>query len=219
VKQFTPPIPSLVSLHPVRVIAAAFNLLTLQQPWAAERLIRHAGKTVRMTLGGFAVTMTIDSEGHLAQSDAAVVPDVTLDVIAEKLTLSRLFASPSQADMAELINISGQAALAQVVSDLARDLRLDPEDALANVIGDVAAHKLLGSARDLAKTFRTSAQSLTQNMAEYLSEETDSLTGRPALAMHGQRYTPLDSRIDALSVRQANLIARLDRLAGKRPTS
>ena len=216
-KQFTPPIPDLTSLHPVRAIAAAFNLLTLQQPWAAERLIRHAGKTVRITLGGLAVTMTIDSDGRLAQSDTAVVPDVTLEVIAEKLTLSRLFANPSQADFAELINISGQAALAQVVSDLARDLRPDPEDALANVIGDVAAHKLIGGARDLVKTFSASAQSLTQNMAEYLSEETDTLTGRPALAMHVQRHAPLASRIDALSVRHANLIARLDRLASKRP--
>ncbi len=218
-KQFTPLVPDLAALHPVRAIAAAFNLLTIQQPWAAERLIRHAGKTIRIALGGFAVTMTIDSEGHLTQSDAAVVPDVTLEIIAEKLSLARLVASDSAQDMAELINISGQAALAQVVSDLARDLRPDPEDALAHVVGDVAAHQFIRSARDLVHTFRSSAKNLTQNLAEYLAEETDTLTGRPALAMHGQRYVPLDSRIAALSVRHTNLIARLDRLAHKRRAS
>ena len=218
-KQFTPLVPYLAALHPVRAIAAAFNLLTIQQPWAAERLIRHAGKTIRIALGGFAVTMTIDSEGHLTQSDVAVVPDVTLEIIAEKLSLARLVESDTAQDMAELINISGQAALAQVVSDLARDLRPDPEDALAHVVGDVAAHRFMRSARDLLHTFRSSGKNLTQNLAEYLAEETDSLTGRPALAMHGQRYAPLDSRIAALSVRHTNLIARLDRLANKRRAS
>ncbi len=215
-KQFTPPLPGIAALHPVRVIAAAFNLLTVQQPWAADRLARFAGKTIRIALGGFAVTLTIDAEGHLTQSDAAVVPDVVLEIIAERLTSARVFSSQSSGDMAELINISGQAALAQVVSDLARDLRPDPEDALAKVLGDIPAQKLIRSARDLSQTLRNFSLSLAQNAAEYLAEETETLTGRPVLAMHHQRRVPLDARMDALSVRYANLTAKLDRLASKR---
>ncbi len=215
-KQFTPPLSAIAALHPVRVIAAAFNLLTVQQPWAAERLARFAGKTIRIALGGFAVTLTIDAEGHLTQSDAAVVPDVVLEIIAEKLTAARLFSPQSSGDMAELINISGQAALAQVVSDLARDLRPDPEDALAQILGDIPAKKLMRSARDLGQTLRNFSHGLAHNAAEYLAEETDTLTGRPALAMHHRRQDPLDGRLGALSDRYASLAARLDRLASKR---
>jgi ubiquinone biosynthesis protein UbiJ len=216
VKQFTPPVPDFATLHPVRLIAAAFNLLTLQQPWAAERLARHAGKTIRIALGGFAVTLTIDVEGHLTRSDEAVVPDVTLEVIAEKLSVASIFSSRSQADMAELINISGQAALAQVVSDLARDLRPDPEDAMAHFLGDIPARKIMQGARGLAQTLGTLTQGLTQNLAEYFSEESNTLAGLPLLAMHRHRQATLTDRIDALHARHSNLITRLDRLDAKR---
>lgn len=216
VKQFTPPVPDFATLHPVRMIAAAFNLLTLQQPWAAERLARHAGKTIRIALGGFAVTLTIDVEGHLTRSDEAVVPDVTLEVIAEKLSAASIFSSRSQADMAELINISGQAALAQVVSDLARDLRPDPEDAMAHFLGDIPARKIMQGARGLAQTLGTLTQGLTQNLAEYFSEESNTLAGLPLLAMHRHRQATLTDRIDALHARHSNLITRLDRLDAKR---
>lgn len=216
VKQFTPPVPDFATLHPVRLIAAAFNLLTLQQPWAAERLARHAGKTIRIALGGFAVTLTIDVEGHLTRSDEAVVPDVTLEVIAEKLSVASIFSSRSQAEMAELINISGQAALAQVVSDLARDLRPDPEDAMAHFLGDIPARKIMQGARGLAQTLGTLTQGLTQNLAEYFSEESNTLAGLPLLAMHRHRQATLTDRIDALHARHSNLITRLDRLDAKR---
>ena len=215
-KQFTPPVPDFATLHPVRLIAAAFNLLTLQQPWAAERLARHAGKTIRIALGGFAVTLTIDVEGHLTRSDEAVVPDVTLEVIAEKLSVASIFSSRSQAEMAELINISGQAALAQVVSDLARDLRPDPEDAMAHFLGDIPARKIMQGARGLAQTLGTLTQGLTQNLAEYFSEESNTLAGLPLLAMHRHRQATLTDRIDALHARHSNLITRLDRLDAKR---
>lgn len=216
VKKFTTPFPDISKLHPVRLLAAAFNLLTVQQPWASARLARHSGKTIRIALGSFAVTLTIDVEGHLMQSDAAVVPDVVLELIAEKLTIAGFFSGQPQADIAELINISGQAALAQAVSDLARDLRPDPEDAFAHFLGDIPARKLIQGARGLVQAIGTFTQGLTQNMAEYLAEETDTLTGRPLLAAHSQDQAFLGSRIDALYLQQSNLATRLDRLVAKR---
>lgn len=219
VKQFTPPLPDLAALHPVRVMAAAFNLLAVQQPWAAERLARHAGKTLRIALGAFAVTLTIDSDGRLERSDSAVVPDVVLEIITEKLSFARLFATQSPDDMAEFIHISGQAALAQVVSDLARDLRPEPEDALAHVVGDVPARKLVRGAQGFILALHTFTQGLAHNTAEYLTQETNAIAGQPVLAMHRQRQVPLSGRIDTLSARQSSLAARLERLADKRRTA
>ena len=116
VRSFTLPALTTGALHPVRVLAASFNLLTTQQPWAAERLARHAGKTIRISLKGFAVTLTIDAQGHLEQSDEAVVPDVILDVDPEKIRIAQWFDPNARQDVAELVHISGQAALAQVVT-------------------------------------------------------------------------------------------------------
>lgn len=199
-------------LHPVRVIAAGFNLLTRQQPWAAERLAKYARKTLRISLGGFAVTLTIDAMGHLEQSDAAVVPDVVLDIIAEKLNLSQLLDPSQSVDLAELVHISGQAALAQVISDLARDLRPDPEDALAHWMGDVPARRLTQGVGQALQGARTLALGFAHNISEYLAEETDVLTGRPLLLMHQQRQNQASARVDALVQCHAALVARVDAL-------
>ena len=216
VKQFTPSLPDFSVLHPVRVIAAGFNLLTVQQPRAAERLARHAAKTLRISLGGFALTMTIDAQGHLSQADRDVVPDVVLEVIAEKLDFARLSDALSQTNLAQYIHISGQADLAQVVSDLARDLRPDPEDALANWIGDVPARKFVQGTLGVLGALRTMSQGLAQNVAEYFSEETATLLGRPSLLMHGRDLSVLGRRLDQLADSQTRLEQRMIRLAHKR---
>lgn len=198
--------------HPVRVIAAGFNLLATQQPWAAERLARHAGKTIRIGMAGIAVTLTIDGEGRLEQSDRAVVPDVVLDIDPEKFNLSRFLDSSDRQDVAELVHITGQAALAQVVSDLARDLRPDPEDALARLLGDLPARQIVQGITGLFNTLARSSQSFARNTAEYLSEETGALLGRPALRMFDTRRDRAIKRIDDLDARYATLISRLQRL-------
>ncbi len=214
-KRFTPLIPNLNALHPVRAIAAGLNLLVRQQPWAAERLARHAGKTLRVSLGAFSVTLTIDADGHLEQSDSAVVPDVVLDIIAEKLSLSPFFDPAVRMDIAEYVHISGQAALAQVISDLARDLRPEPEDALAHWIGDVPARRVGQGVQSVMQGARKMAEGLAGNISEYLSEETDVLTGRSVMTMHAQQQQQVHARAEALSQRYARLVARLDALMRK----
>ena len=58
-------------------------MLLKREDWARERLVRHAGKTVRFALGGFSLSLTIGSDGLAELSDPAVVPDVTLTVSPE----------------------------------------------------------------------------------------------------------------------------------------
>ena len=190
-------------------------MLVRQQPWAAERLARHAGKTLRISLGALAITLTIDSGGYLEQSDPAVVPDVVLDIIADKLSLSPLLDGDRPFDIAEYVHITGQAALAQVISDLARDLRPDPEDALAHLIGDVPAHRVTQGIEGFVHGTRNLAKRLAQNVAEYLTEETDALVGRPGMTAYTQQLARAAARAEALAPRQARLAARLGVLAGQ----
>ena len=131
---------------PKRLAVSALNALLRREDWARERLARHAGKTVRFAMGGFTLGLSIDSEGLADQADPAVVPDVTLTVAPEKLPLPRLGAGGEAPDFAQATHISGDAALAQVVADLSKQLRWDPEDALARVVGDIAALRIVGGA-------------------------------------------------------------------------
>jgi ubiquinone biosynthesis protein UbiJ len=201
---------------PSRLAVSALNALLRREDWARARLVRHAGKTVRFALGGFSLGLTIDSEGLAAQADAAVVPDVTLTVAPEKLPLPRLGADRERPDFAEATHISGDAALAQVVSDLSKQLRWDPEDALARVVGDIAALRLVGGARAAAGGARTASQRLAENVSESLSEESGMLASRPALEQWRLDLAELNARAEALARSAAALQTRLASASAKR---
>jgi ubiquinone biosynthesis protein UbiJ len=197
---------------PSRLAVSALNALLRREDWARARLVRHAGKTVRFALGGFSLGLTIDSEGLAAQADAAVVPDVTLTVAPEKLPLPRLGADRERPDFAEATHISGDAALAQVVSDLSKQLRWDPEDALARVVGDIAALRLVGGARAAAGGARTGRRWRAENVCE----ESGMLASRPALEQWRLDLAELNARAEALARSAAALQTRLASASAKR---
>ncbi len=212
----SPYLPAPFTLHPVKLLAHALNLLTRQQPWAAERLARHAGQTLRVCLGSVQLTLTIEHNGHLTAADSAVVPDVVLELIADKFSWAAVFDPTLRVDLAQCVHITGQAALAQVVSDLARDLRPDPEDALAQWVGDVPARRLVTGVQGAFAAAQSFARNLTENIAEYLAEESNTLAGTPALASLAQEGVRAVTRLEQLERRQAALQARL---AGLTPRS
>lgn len=198
-----------------RIAARALNALLERESWARDRLARHAGKTARFALGGFALSLTIDSEGRVQEADSAVVPNVTLSA-AESSSLARLLPGDGRADFADLTHISGDAALAQVVADLARDLRWDAEDELARVVGDIPAARLLGGARALAGGAREAGGRLARNVSEYLAEESAVLVGRPQWEQWRLDLARFGADSDALARSAAALEARLARLDARR---
>lgn len=193
-------------------MAVAINTLTQQQVWAAQRLAQHAGKTIRITVGGFQLNWSIEPDGQLVRAHDSAVPDVTLEILVEKFNPIALLGQSRKPDMAEYVHVSGQAALAQVMSELARDLRPDPEDALAQWLGDVPARRLVRGAKQVLNTAQTFGLSLSQNLAEYLSEETDALVGKPAMLAHKSEQSGLLAALERLEQSQARLQGRVQRL-------
>ena len=194
--------------------ARGFNLLCRQQPWAADRLAAHAGKTIRICLGAFEASFTISSDGHLAKADEAVVPNVTLHIVPERMGLGLRDLRQGGQAVTDAVDIQGEAALAQVVSDLARDLRPDPEDALARWVGDVAAVRLVSGAGSLLKTVRQATGRLGENVAEYLAHEDPQIVARPDLIQLTARQEALALQLDRLSAKTDSLHQRLDQLTG-----
>ena len=187
------PLPPLASFLPPasRFAAGALNALLGREPWAGERLARHAGKTVRFAWGRQRLSLTIDSEGKVAPADEAIVPDVTLTLQSDKFSLAGLPAG-GMPDFTEATHISGDAGLAQVV-------------------GDIPASRLMSGARAAASGVRDAGERLAANVAEYLTEETPTLAGKPALAQHVLDVARLQADADALERRVDALSARLAR--------
>jgi ubiquinone biosynthesis protein UbiJ len=98
------------------------------------------------------------------------------------------------------------------VSDLARDLRPDPEDALAHWLGDVPARRLTKGVQEVFAGAQSFARGVAENLAEYLSEETNTLAATPALASLSQERAFTLARLEQIDRRHAALQARLSRL-------
>ncbi len=213
-----PQLPSIDVFQPVQAVAHAFNLLARQQPWAAERLARHAEKTLRIVFGGFSLTFQISDGGQLVPIEVIATPYVVLEINPQSFDPIAWLSSNSRPDIAEYVHVSGQAALAQVVSELSRDLRLDPEDALAQLLGDIAARRIVQGARTAAIGFSHALRGLGRNVAEYLSEETDALAGRPVMEAFVHDQSQAQMRLSGLEQRAAELSARLRKLEASRST-
>ncbi|MGB6103745.1 MAG: SCP2 sterol-binding domain-containing protein [Pusillimonas sp.] len=191
---------------PAAVSARVLNKLLRREDWARDRLARHSGKTVSFKVGGYQTALAIQATGLVEPSDQAVVPDVTLTIPASRLAeLPGVLRARDPSLLTELLHVEGDAGLAQVVSELARDLRWDVEDELSRVVGDVAALRILQVGDAVASGLQTAAQRLAGNAAEFLSEESSLMAGRPAFDDWAAGVRNLQGRLDQLDRQVAAL--------------
>lgn len=189
-------------MHPVTLALRAFNALLRREDWARHRLSPYAGKSLRFSVSAWSFNVTIGSEGALHRSDSAVVPDVTISLPPGRRTeVLTLWREGRLSEISSIMQLQGDAGLAQLVSDLARDLRWDAEEDLSRIVGDVAALRLLGGLRIFGEGARTATRRGRDNIAEYLGEESGLLVQRQAFDAWRGRIGDLPARLDALDRR------------------
>lgn len=173
-----PPFTALVTSAGV----TALNRLLGREAWAAQRLDRHTGKTVRFVLGRTSVSLTICAGGTVQAADSAIVPDVVLTLPSNQTgQLFDLLRHKDPEQIVDALHIQGDAGLANVVAELARHLRWDIEHDLARVLGDVPAMRLISGGQALVQGLSRAGQRLAGNVGEYLTEEEPVLLGRHSL--------------------------------------
>lgn len=196
-------------LEPGAVGVRLLNALLDREDWARERLRSHAGKTVSLIVGRLQLVYTISSQGKLEQGHPAVVPDVTLTLPQHKLPeLPQILQDGDFSRVAQLMHVQGEAGLANLVSDLAANLRWDAEHDLAKIVGDVMAVRLFSGARRAVSGLRDLGQRLAGNASEYLTEESALLVTRPELERMREQSAGLVQRLDELDQRLKRLDAR-----------
>ncbi|VCU67998.1 SCP-2 sterol transfer family protein [Pigmentiphaga humi] len=192
----------------------ALDTLLVREPWARERLRPHAGKTACLVFGGTRLALAVTPHGLVEQAAPETVPDVVLTIDAGKL--ADLLSGDTARRMGA-VRIEGDAALAHVVGDLARDLRWDVEDDLAGLFGDIAAARLAGAARGLAGAVRASAWRLAGNVAEYVTEERGAVAAAHAVQGWGAEVRRLRDDAERAAKRAEHLRARLEHLESRLP--
>lgn len=203
------PLPTVFS--PNALSAFMLNALLRREQWAADRLSRHAGKSLRFTVGGLHVNYSIEATGLLRVCDAAVLPDVSLTIATEHLAeLPAVLRTGDLAAITDRLHVQGDAALATLVSELARDLRWDIEEDMAGLFGDVLGPGLLRGGRLATGAAGEALQRATQNVAEFLGEEGQLVATRHGLQKFTADCADMLRRLEALEQRVARAGRRVE---------
>lgn len=191
--------------QPVSWVIGAVNALMRRQPAAQELLAQHAGRTVHIHIGQPRFALTVCHDGSLDVADDSIMPDVTLRVDVTRLLQSGWTPGRALPESAGLFHITGDAALAQSLSTLARHWRPDLEDLLAEFVGDIPAVQIVRTARGFLHALFETGEKLTQNVAEFLAYESRDLTARPVLETwqrqlqsHTRSLSEMDQRLEVL---------------------
>lgn len=144
------------------------NHLLAKEPWARERLQKHANKLVCIDLELIQLRVSIGADGLLQVADVnANAPNVSLRIKPADLAL--IAQDPKKA--VSYVKIDGDADLANVISGLSQDLRWEVEEDLAKLVGDIAAMRMVSDGKRVLAHLQRTHQSLQENFAEYFLEE------------------------------------------------
>lgn len=180
----------------------AVNHVLRTSALARERLARHAGRTVAVRIGPLTPAFTIQTTGEVT----AALPNAArdLEVRISPFALPRVLAGDAAAWAG--VEMTGDAALAQEVAFIGRNLSWDAEEDLSRVVGDVAAHRVMSAAKSLDTWAREAALRTTQAAAEYWTEESPLIASRVKVEAFVRDVADLHDAVDRLE-------KRLDRLA------
>jgi len=181
--------------------AHLLNHLLSQNSWAAPRLARFSGKTIRFDIMPFSVVLTISADGLLCPADDGASADARC-VVAPSL-LPRLALREENA--LQQIATEGDSALLDEIFFLARNLRWDAAEDLSKVTGDIAAERIVQGVQSIGQQVGSAAVNLAQAATEYWTEE------RPLIAKPEQ-LREFTRQVDALRGDIARMEQRVERL-------
>ena len=184
----------------------AINRVLGDYPKACARLARHAAKCCRMEFASLPLELRVTPAGltEPVGEGADGAPDVVFTIPASTLPA---FFRDREAAM-QHAQFTGDSEFAQLIAELARELRWDVEEDLSRVVGDVGAHRVADTAQRFGTWQRDARSRLLDNAAEYLAEERQAFVTRTEL----ESFT---RGVEALRDAAARLEARLQYITGQ----
>lgn len=178
-------------------ISATINHLLAREPWARERLARHAGKVALFDAGVVSIRLKAAADGMLQAAGADERQNVTIRVKLSDLPLI----AQNREHAFSYVQIEGDADFANTISQLSESLRWEAEEDLSKLIGDIAAARVVGGARIALDTVRSTQRKLVENVAEYFLEEKPLLVRQQSIADFSSDVSRLRDDVERLAKR------------------
>lgn len=191
-------------LRPKSIFVRLFNTLLRQEPWAKERITHYAGKTIKFQLPISSLTLKLNHHGDVSLSEDVAAPNVTVTLTAEQVPAiiksisSNLTSGLDVKGLMSYVHIEGEAGLANLVSDLARDLRWDRHYYLANLLGPVLTSHLMRTERFALEKGQEGVDTLLRGGADILSFDQEVLVAKV-------QFNDLNRNLDDLTKRMVEL--------------
>jgi ubiquinone biosynthesis protein UbiJ len=190
----------------------AINRTIALDPEGAARLTPLQGRVICIELAGFGTRLYLVPAGTALHvyGDYAGEPDCVLR--GSPLALARMGVTAHKEDslFSGEVAVEGDTGLAQAFGEFAGGLDIDWEERLARLLGDPLAHRLGAGARSAGRWGRRSADTLAEDLREYLQEEARILPTR-------YEVEEFLGAVDTLRDDTERLSARIERLLRRRP--
>jgi ubiquinone biosynthesis protein UbiJ len=186
-------------------LVAALNALLNAQPAALNRLQRHTGKTMRLALPVFPLTLSLDENGRFFPriEPADAEPALILTPMPSALPLLL-----GKGKLADLFRVEGDGVFASDISGALADF--DWVLALRPFLGDIAASRVDQFLRGMLAWRQQAHDDAGGNLAEYMVYE-QAMLAEPTAAR------AFIAEVDALREDVDRLEARLRMLEQARP--
>ncbi|MEO7062162.1 MAG: SCP2 sterol-binding domain-containing protein [Dokdonella sp.] len=194
-----------------RALEAALNRLVEFDPETRTRIAALDGRALSIDFKSAVPSMRIVVEGDRLCIGPAFEGSSALHVAATPGSLLALaFARGGDALAPGRVEIAGDAELARRLEQIATRFAPDFDEAFTRVFGDVIGMKIAQAMRHGLAFVRTSARSMAQDAAEFLTEESRDLVAKTEAEMFFDEVDDLRERVDRLDahVRRINAAQR-----------
>jgi ubiquinone biosynthesis protein UbiJ len=192
-------------------LEAVLNRYLALDPEGAARLAQLQGRPICIEIKGFGTRLYMVPGANDVQLYGAYAGEPDCLVRGTPIGLARLGLAERKEDslFGGDVDVEGDTRLAQDLGAFIAGLDVDWEEQLSRLVGDPVAHQVGQGLRSLGQWGRKSAETLTQDLQEYLQEEAR------LLPTNYEVQAFLD-RVDNLRDDVERLAARVERLASRR---
>ncbi len=184
-------------------------------PEAAAGLADIGGRVVAIELAGFGLRLYLFPEGGRIRVATAFDGEPDTLIRGTPVGLARLALGPAGSLAGSGVEIHGDTEAGEVLRQVLQSVRFDWEEQLSHLTGDAIAHPLGVAVRRLRAALGQGADTLRDDVSEYLREEAGLLPGRVEAE---NLFADIDTTrmdVDRLEARIRRLEAVLDTRDGR----
>jgi len=196
-----------IPLPLLSAIETAFNAWLKLDGEALPRFTELDGKIIRFHITGLDLNLYflpapsgIQVLGNYPEDEGGLV-DATIH--GSPMALMQLSRSDNAGEtmLKSNVEIEGDMRVAEKFSAILRDVDIDWEELLSKLVGDIIAHQAGQVTREITGWFKDSGESIKQNTAEYLTEESKLIPAETEITQFMDQVDDLRMDVDRLEAR------------------